>query len=477
MAPALTQPKNGNGEQTTTLAQNVGPLATLLKYTQDPETKRRMSEMLGQRAGSFLNSIINVTKNSKQLQDIAKVNPQSIMASAMVAASVNLPIDPALGFAAIVPYSGKNPAAQFQLMFKGLIQLAIRSGQYVRIHDTEVYKDEIKSYNPITGEIEFNDPGTYKMRYEGKVEDVAGFYTFFRLKTGFEASKYISFEEAMAHGRRFSKAYQYDLNSGKKASLWSTDPLAMGRKTCIKMLLGKYGILSIEMQDAFVAEGDDFSPDVPQHVDATVVEGPEVGGVQGLKARMMQQDKPVENDAGAGEGEAAQDQTKPAADPSPSAQEEPKADPTPATDSTGEGKQGSDPTTTNGSTSAGGETSKTEKPKANGKPQYVCKDDDCGKTFYKPNKAKGGLLVCPHCAGTNIEIVTENQQDVDPNAFDNPPTSAEVRAVTGGVVTCPAGHVVERSKLIKSAVVGKNGLGLCPICKNNGHATIVREGN
>lgn len=329
MAPAtMTSPKNGNGEQTK-LAPNIGPLATLLKYTQDPETKRRMSEMLGQRAGAFLNSIINVTKNSKQLQEIARVNPASIMASAMVAASVNLPIDPALGFAAIVPYSGKSPAAQFQLMFKGLIQLAIRSGQYARIHDTEVYKDEIRSYNPITGEIEFNDPDTYKMRYEGRVEDVAGFYTFFRLKTGFEASKYISFEEAMAHGRRFSRAYQYDLSSKKQASLWSTDPLAMGRKTCIKMLLGKYGILSIEMQDAFVAEGEDFSPDGPQHVESAIIEGPDVGGVEGLKARMMQQDKPVDNEDGAtGEGGASQDQMEPAVEPSPSAQEEPKSAPT-----------------------------------------------------------------------------------------------------------------------------------------------------
>lgn len=405
MAPATAAPA-GNGEQTTTLAQ-AGPLATLLKYTQDPETKRRMSEMLGQRAGAFLGSIINVVKNNKQLQDIARVNPASIMQSSMVAASVNLPIDPALGFAAIVPYAGKNPAAQFQLQYKGLIQLAIRSGQYVRIHDTEVYKDEIKTYNPITGDIEFTDPGSWKQRAEGKVENVAGFYTFFRLKTGFEASKYISFEEAMAHGRRFSRAYQYDLNSGKKASLWSTDPLAMGRKTCIKMLLGKYGILSIEMQDAFVAEGDDFSPDVPQHVESAIVESETVGGMEGLKARMMLKDTPAENNAGAGAGVEAQDTgVSPVVDaPAPSA---PQEDPTPAA---------SVPAT---------------QPKANnGKTTYRCKDDDCesgGEPFDNPTKVKkgpkAGTLICPFCAGENIEIVSENPQNVDPNAFDTPPTAA-----------------------------------------------------
>lgn len=299
-APALPATQNGNNGGKTALAQS-GPLATLQKYCQDPETHRRMKEMLGSRAGAFLNSIINVVKNNKQLQEIAVVNPASVMSSAMIAASVNLPIDPALGFAAIVPYAGREPAAQFQLMYKGLLQLAIRSGQYERIHDTEVYKDEIESYNPITGETKFTDPATWRMRAEGKVQDVAGFYTYFRLKTGFEASKYISFDQAMAHGKRFSKSFQADMKYNKGTSLWSTDPIAMGRKTCIKMLIGKYGILSIEMQDAFVAESEDFAGDA-RHVDSSVVvEDPAVGGVDGLKARML----------------AEQPQAEPSAEPQP----------------------------------------------------------------------------------------------------------------------------------------------------------------
>ena len=157
------------------------PLGTLKTYLANPDTKRRFEEILGENAGAFANSIINVFKGSRSLQEC---NPQSIMSSALVAATMKLPIDPALGFAAIVPY--KN-TAQFQLMYRGLIQLCIRSGQYARIHCTEVYKDEIQFYNPLTGEVKFNDPSKFQLRYSGKVnktEDVAGFYGYFKLVSG-----------------------------------------------------------------------------------------------------------------------------------------------------------------------------------------------------------------------------------------------------------------------------------------------------
>lgn len=278
-----------------------GPLAQLQKYTQDPETKRRIQEMLGEAAGTFTNSLINVVKGSPQLMDIAVKNPASIMTSAMRAASVRLPIDPALGFAAIVPYGGNNPAAQFQLMYKGLIQLAIRTGQYKRMHDTVVYKDELERYNPITGIVEWTDPSTWKMRGSKQDDDVAGFYFEFELVTGFVASKFLSFEDAMAWGRKYSKAYGNDIKYKKATSLWSTNPIAMGMKTCIKMLLGKYGILSVEMQQAMVAEDDDFKGDI---IDADVV--PQVRGVEGLVSTLKAREQ--NGNGGQQQQEAPQDQ-------------------------------------------------------------------------------------------------------------------------------------------------------------------------
>jgi recombination protein RecT len=201
--------------------------------------------MLGKRGGAFTNSIINVVRNSSGLRHCS---PASVMSAAVVAATLNLPIDPALGQAAIVPY-GK--VAVFQLMYKGLIQLCIRSGMYQTIHCSEIYKDELKSHNPITGIVKFKDPDTFKMRYESKYgENVVGHYAYFKLVSGFEKSDYMTKEQVMAHAEKYSKAYQYDLREKKEDSPWSINPIQMGNKTVLIRLLGKYGIKSIEMQDA-----------------------------------------------------------------------------------------------------------------------------------------------------------------------------------------------------------------------------------
>ena len=226
-------------------------IVALRNYISNDEVKKRMSEMLGKRAGAYSNSIINVVRNSNALQ---KCTPESVMTAAMVAASMNLAIDPALGLAAIVPY-GKS--AQFILMYKGMTQLCIRSGKYERIYTTEVYKDELNFYNPITSEVSFTDMSTWKMRNEGKLEDVAGYYATFKLLSGFQHAEFMSHEQAMSHAKKFSKAYQYDLRDKKQTSVWSTDPVSMGKKTILKVILTKYGIMSIEMQDAIVAESVD----------------------------------------------------------------------------------------------------------------------------------------------------------------------------------------------------------------------------
>ena len=125
--------------------------------------KKKFTEVLGQKAPQFLASITNVVAGSAQLK---KCPATTIMSAAFVAATYDLPIDSNLGFAAIVPYNNnkynqqtrqweKHPEAQFQMMYKGFIQLAIRSGYYEKMNCSVVYKDELVSYNPITGEVEF----------------------------------------------------------------------------------------------------------------------------------------------------------------------------------------------------------------------------------------------------------------------------------------------------------------------------------
>ena len=234
------------------MAQNQNPIAVIKHYLSDASIKARLEEILGKRAGAFGNSIVNVVRGNSGLQ---KCTPDSICSSAMISATMNLPIDPALGQAAIVPY--KNVAC-FQLMYRGVLQLCIRSGLYSTIHCVEVYKDELKQWNPITGKITFNDPKDYKLRAKGNPKDVIGHYACLKLKTVFEKADYMSQEEVMAHAKRYSKAYQYDLKQGKKTSAWSEYPVRMGNKTVLLRLLKMYGVMSIELQDAIVAENQPY---------------------------------------------------------------------------------------------------------------------------------------------------------------------------------------------------------------------------
>jgi recombination protein RecT len=228
------------------------PIAIIRSYLDKDSVKKRLEEILGKRAGAFGNSIMNVVRNSSQLQTC---NPDTIMSSAFIAATMNLPIDPALGQAAIVPY---KKSAQFQIMYRGIIQLCIRSGQYATIHCSEVYKDELKNYNPITGEVSFNDPATFKMRNKGDEKNVVGHYAHFELTSGFKKSDFMTHEEALAHAKQYSRAYQYDLKEKKKVCPWSLYPVQMGNKTILLRLLKKYGVMSIEMQEAFVADYNSF---------------------------------------------------------------------------------------------------------------------------------------------------------------------------------------------------------------------------
>lgn len=230
-----------------------GPVDMIKNYLANDSVKQRLEATLGKRGPAFANSIINVVRNSRQLQ---KCTPDSVMSAAMIAATMNLPVDPVLGQAAIVPY---NDQACFQLMYRGIIQLCIRSGQYATIHCSEIYVDELESHNPITGEVLFKAPHEYKMRYSDKNGDnVVGHYAYFKLVSGFEKSEYMTKDEVMAHAKKYSKAYQYDVAKKKSTSAWSTDPVAMGNKTVLIKLLKRYGIMSIEMQDALVQDRETF---------------------------------------------------------------------------------------------------------------------------------------------------------------------------------------------------------------------------
>ena len=218
--------------------------ATLKSMVNDERTKNKFKEMLGNKAVGFLTSLINTTNGNAQLQ---QADPNSILKAGAIAATLDLPIDPNLGFAYIVPYKKKykdelgnwneKNEAQFQMGYKGFVQLAIRTGQYKRINVAVMYEGQFESYDPITDELKYN--------LENKLSDeITHYVAYFQTINGFEKYNIMSKEEVEQHGMKFSKTFK------KEKSTWQTDFNAMAKKTVLKLLLSKFGILSIEMQTA-----------------------------------------------------------------------------------------------------------------------------------------------------------------------------------------------------------------------------------
>ena len=199
---------------------------TLKGMLEMPAYKNKFNEMLGKKAAGFMSSIIAVANNNKLL---AKAEPSTVIGAAAQAAMLDLPINQSLGFAYIVPYKG---AAQFQLGYKGYIQLAQRSGQYVDIGAKTVYEGELEYENRLLDKFKFG---------ERTGDKVIGYLAYFRLTNGFEKMLFMELDEMIAHAKKYSKSYS---GGTEKWGLAEFD--VMAEKTVLKGLLSKYGPLSIE---------------------------------------------------------------------------------------------------------------------------------------------------------------------------------------------------------------------------------------
>lgn len=199
---------------------------TLKGMLEMPAYKNKFNEMLGKKAAGFMSSIIAVANNNKLL---AKAEPSTVIGAAAQAAMLDLPINQSLGFAYIVPYKG---AAQFQLGYKGYIQLAQRSGQYVDIGAKTVYEGELEYENRLLDKFKFG---------ERTGDKVIGYLAYFRLTNGFEKMLFMELDEMIAHAKKYSKSYS---GGTEKWGLAEFD--VMAEKTVLKRLLSKYGPLSIE---------------------------------------------------------------------------------------------------------------------------------------------------------------------------------------------------------------------------------------
>ena len=231
--------------QNTNKSKNTVGQTTLKSMINDERTKNKFKEMLGNKAAGFLTSLMNTTNGNAQLQ---QADPNSILKAGAIAATLDLPIDPNLGFAYIVPYKNTvkdkfgnvvetRNEAQFQMGWKGFYQLAMRTGQYKRINVTGLFEGQFEGYDPITDELIYN--------LDNKTSDeITHYIAYFKTLNGFEKYFVMSREEIEAHAKKFSKTFSY------KSSSWKTNFDAMAKKTVLKLLLSKYGMLSIEMQTA-----------------------------------------------------------------------------------------------------------------------------------------------------------------------------------------------------------------------------------
>lgn len=239
---------------------------SLKNLLDDERTKNRFNQVLGKKAPQFMASILNVASNNKLL---STAKPESVIKSALVAATLDLPIDQNLGFAYIVPYKDE---AQFQLGSKGLRQLAIRSGQFLKLNVGALYDGQFKMYDPISDNLIYD--------LENKNSDnITHYVAYFKLINGFEKYFVMSVEELEEHARKYSQTYK------KGFGVWKDNFKAMAEKTVLKLLLSKYAPLSIEMQMAqkvdqavikeITNEGDvkvDYIDNTPELEEAEIIE-------------------------------------------------------------------------------------------------------------------------------------------------------------------------------------------------------------
>lgn len=211
-------------------------------FLNTPMAQKKIRELVNKNSASFVTSIMQVVNNNPLL---INADPVSIFAAACMAVTLNLPINNNLGLAYIIPYNDTKSGgvkAQFQLGYKGLIQLAQRSGQFKRLVSFPVYKTQLVKKDLING-FEFD----WSVEPEEKEEPI-GFYAFFRLLNGFTAELYMSNKQMNEHAKRYSRSYR------GKSGVWVDNYEQMALKTVTKLLLSRQAPLSIEMEKGITAD-------------------------------------------------------------------------------------------------------------------------------------------------------------------------------------------------------------------------------
>jgi recombination protein RecT len=250
------------------------PYEELKILVKSEDVQSRFHELLGERTNAFLATVINVVYDNEGLRD---ADPNSILACAMKAAIVDLTVDPNIGHSWIIPYFNnkkKIKEAQFQIGYKGFVQLALRTGEYAALNATEIYEGEEVIIDRLTGNV--------ILRGSRNGDTVIGYVSYFELKSGFQKFWYMTIEDVTAHAKRYSPSF------GHASSPWKTHFDEMAKKTVLKRLLTKYGPMTVNTralstaikEDANGVEEDDPNVNEP----GKVVEDREAEAVDEMQA-------------------------------------------------------------------------------------------------------------------------------------------------------------------------------------------------
>lgn len=233
-----------NGQQPP--AQQRKPVDVLKSIMASSSVQEQFKNALKDNSGPFVASIIDLYNGDDYLQ---KCNPTQVVMECLKAATLKLPINKSLGFAYIVPYNG---VPQFQIGYKGLIQLAMRTGQYRIINADMVYEGEFRTMNKLTGEFDLTG--------EKKSDTIVGYFAHIEMLNGFSKTLYMTKDKVTAHAKKYSKSFSKD------SSPWKKEFDAMAIKTVLRNLLGHYGFLSVDMISAFDSDNEDVADQVADDV-------------------------------------------------------------------------------------------------------------------------------------------------------------------------------------------------------------------
>lgn len=220
-------------------------------YLTGDAVKQRINQVIGGKDGQrFISAVVSAVQTNPALQECTN---QSILSAALLGESLKLSPSPQLGQYYMVPFNDKErgKVAQFQLGYKGYIQLAIRSGQYKKLNVLAIKAGELVKFDPLNEEIEVKLIEDEEQR---EAAETIGYYAMFEYTNGFRKALYWSKKKMEAHALKYSQGYKNDKKKGTAYTFWSKDFDGMAYKTMLRQLISKWGIMSIDMASAIDAD-------------------------------------------------------------------------------------------------------------------------------------------------------------------------------------------------------------------------------